>query len=197
MNDDGPHEPSDPLPTRPPLIHLDRDRNGQLIVLPAPATGSARPPFRPFALPRLPLSLHCWMTGLGAEFQRRYEGRCVAMLLVLDCRDGRWVRPVIPAQTCGREGSAWTMDLGDEPLGPDQHVGGSFQVRQARDVVDATATVPLFDGLHVVETLRGRETMAYLFHRASDETICVPADDAMVDDWAEAMAEAAPRMTLR
>jgi hypothetical protein len=186
-------ESPDPLPLKAPqTIRLVRNEQGDLMVTP---TNLSDAPFQPFEFPCLPMSLHCWLTGLGAEFRGRHD-RCLAALLVLHCQTQRWVSPVIPAQTCGREGSAWTLDLGDQTLAENHRVAGSFQMRQARDLLEAVETVPQIDGLHIVQTLQGQKSFAYCFLHADGETGILPADKALADDWAEALAEAAPRMTL-
>lgn len=179
---------------RPELIRLVRNAQGELLVTPA---DSAQPSvsFDPFILPRIPLSLHCWLTGFGNEFRRRHD-RCVAALFVLDCRSHGWITPVIPSQTCGRDGAAWTLDLGGHRLPSHHRIGGSFQMRVARDVMEAIETVPDFDGFHIVQTLVAQKSMAYCFLHASGETGVLPAEEAMEDDWAKALAEALWRMTL-
>jgi hypothetical protein len=177
---------------RPRLIRLDRNQQGDLIVLPAETTTSV---FLPFIFPRFPLSLHCWLTGLGAEFRRRHD-RCLAALLVLDCNDQRWIPPLIPCQTCGGDGAAWTLELGEQSLATHHRIGGSFQMRQAADLMDAAQTVPSFDGLHVVQTLKEQQTTAYCFLYSDGEAGVLPAEQAFVDDWAEALSEAAGRMSI-
>lgn len=186
---------------RPPLIRLVRDQGGNLVVTPAEPeealpTPSPPPPFQPFRFPRLPLSLHCWLTGLGAEFQRRHA-RCLAALLILHHREARWVRPVLPAQVCGERGASWTLDLGEHRPAAHHCIGGSFQVRTAiDDVFEAAETVPPLDGLHVVQNLKGQTSMAYCFLRAEGVTSVLPAGEAMEDDWDTILAAAGSRMTL-
>jgi hypothetical protein len=192
---DEPRGASDPNHLeRPGLIRLARSESGGLLVTSPDAAGPTAP-FPSFPFPRLPLSLHCWLTGLGAEFRRRH-GRCVAALLVLDCLEARWVPPVLPSQTCGQEGSAWTLDLGGQTLPTHHHIGGSFQMRAATDVMEAAETVPQFDGLHIVQTLQEHASMAYCFLHSQGETAVLPAEEALEDDWAAALAQAAPRMSL-
>src|SRR4051812_29103773 len=109
--------------------------------------------FEPFALPPIPLSMHCWLAGLGAEFRRRHR-RCIAALLVLDCAQRRWLPPVLPSQACREEGASWTLDVGDVgPLPPNRRFAGSFQMRVGRDMTDAVSGVPQLDGVHVVQTV--------------------------------------------
>jgi hypothetical protein len=179
---------------RPGLIRLQRNERGDLLVTSADATGQMAA-FPTFPFPGLPLSLHCWLTGLGSEFRRRH-GRCVAALLVLDCAEARWVSPVLPSQTCGQEGSAWTLDLGGQTLMSGHRIGGSFQMRAASDVMEAAETVPQFDGLHIVQTLQEHASMAYCFLHSQGEIAVLPAEEALEDDWAAALAQAALRMSL-
>jgi hypothetical protein len=179
---------------RPGLIRLQRSERGDLLVN-SPDVADPPTAFPSFPFPRLPLSLHCWLTGLGAEFRRRH-GRCVAALLVLDCHEARWVSPVLPSQTCGQEGSAWTLDLGGQTLLSGHRIGGSFQMRAAGDVMEAAETVPRFDGLHIVQTLQEHTSMAYCFLHSQGEIAVLPAEEALEDDWAAALAQAAPRMSL-
>lgn len=187
-----PSDASDPShPSRARLIRLARGDRDELLVTPFDPSV----PFVRFEFPRLPLSLHCWLTGLGSEFRRR-RGRCLAALLVLDCRGGRWVQPVVPAQSCGADGSAWTLDCGDQELSPDDRIAGSFQMRVARDLTEAMATVPPFDGLHIVQTLQGQRSFAYCFLHAEGEIAILPVEGAMEDDWAIALDEAAAWMTF-
>ena len=178
----------------PPLIQLQREGQGELIVAGVDGDGPILP-FIPFRFPALPLSLHCWLTGLGGEFRRRHD-RCLVALLVLHYGDERWVRPIIPAQICGADGAAWTLDLGEQVLGSHHCIGGSFQVRTAVDVMDAVQTVPQLDGLHIVQTLRGQVSMAYCFLHAEGQTSVLSLEQAMEDDWAAAFAAAAARMTF-
>src|SRR4051812_30993528 len=175
-----------PPPQTPPphsstssLVRLDLQDDGTLLVT-SPRIASDPAPFRPFTFPLLPLSLHCWLAGLGAEFLGRHQ-RCLAALLVLDCADRRWVRPLLPAQACGPDGACWTLDLGDDgPLSPGRRVAGSFQVRAAADVMDAASSVPHLDGLHVVQAAkaaRDGESVVYCFLHFAGETKVVTPDD--------------------
>ena len=185
--------PSDPSRSpRSRLIHLARNDLGELLATPVDLSA---PSFPPLEFPRLPLSLHCWLTGLGAEFRRRHD-RCLATLLVLDYRMGFWVQPVIPSQSCGEEGSAWTLDWGHQVLPPDHRIAGSFQMRVARDLNEAMETVPQFDGLHIVQTLQGQQSIAYCFLHIDGETSVLPVDQAMEDDWAIALDHAIEWMTF-
>jgi hypothetical protein len=186
------HPPPDPPPIRLPTIRLAPTEAGIPNVLPADPTDV---PFAPFPLPRLPLSLHCWLTGLTAEFRRRH-GRCLAALLMLDCRAGHWAQPVLPAQTCGADGAAWTLDPGGERVPAHHRVGGSFQMRRAADLIDACQTLPALDGLHIVQTLGGNRTLAYCFRHAGGESTVLTPEEALEDDWALALAEAAGRMII-
>jgi hypothetical protein len=181
---------------RPPLIHLALEDPGRFVVTPLAADHER---FASFQLPRLPLSLHCWLAGLGAEFLRRHQ-RCLAALLVLDCHERRWLRPIIPAQACAADGACWTLDLGDEgPLSPGRRIGGSFQVRLAGGVMDAATSVPPYDGLHMVQTAEpardGESAIQYFLHRAG-QTSVVHAEDVTADDWDQALREASSRMTF-
>jgi hypothetical protein len=117
---------------------------------------------------------------------------------MLDCQTRRWVRPLVPAQACGREGACWTLDLGDAPPPPPgrQRVAGSFQTRAARDLFAAAATVPRLDGVHIVQAGGGSEWTIYSFLHLDGETSVVPPDDMMVDDWDQALQEAADRMSF-
>jgi hypothetical protein len=153
--------------------------------------------FDPFPLPPLPLSQHCWQTGLAAEFGRRHR-RCLAALLVLDCRRRRWARPLLPAQACGRDGACWTLDPGGDARRPPPgyRVGGSFQACRAGDLFEAAAAVPPLDGLHVVQADTGRGWAAFAFLRAGGQTTVVPHEHATADDWDQALAEAAGWMTF-
>jgi hypothetical protein len=180
------------------LIRLVRHGEGALLVT-ALAGERADPGFSPFPLPPLPLSQHCWLTGLGAEFLGRHE-RCLAALLVLDCVERRWVRPVLPAQTCGRDGTCWTLDLGDDgPLPVPRRVAGSFQVRAATDVMDAASSVPHLDGLHIVQAAqaaRDGQAVVYCFLHFDGETAVALPESVFADDWEHALREAADRMTF-
>lgn len=173
------------------MIRLQQNANNELLVTPSDSS----PPFEPFMLPSIPLSMHCWLTGLGNEFRKRHN-RCIAALLVLHCKQQRWVSPVIPSQTCSPEGSAWTLDLGPERLPPDHRIAGSFQIRMARDLMEAVDTVPEFDGYHIVQSHFNGRSVAYCFLHYGGETGVLPVQQAMEDDWAMALAEAMPRMLL-
>lgn len=205
MND--PHQ-GDRGPPGLPRVRLVRDGQRRAIVRAATDTGQGDPDagddaasaFDPFPLPPLPLSQHCWLTGFAAEFRRRHQ-RCVAALLILDCRSRRWVRPLVPAQACGRDGACWTLNLGTGPRPPrGGRVAGSFQTRLARGLFEAAATVPPLDGLHVVqaggggEGRGGEDWSVYTFLRLGGQTSVVPPDDLMVDDWDQALAKASGRM---
>lgn len=136
---------ADPVPPVG-LIRLVRNRTNTVHVVPPKRLKPRTPPaFPTFRLPRLPLSLHCWMTGLSGEFLARHH-RCLAALLVLDCQQQRWLPPVLPAQACGSDGASWTLDLGtDAPWPVHRRIGGSFQARRGVDVIDAAGCVPQFD----------------------------------------------------
>lgn len=189
------------VPASLPVVRLIHDEQNRLIVA-APSAVTGRPDpgptFDPFPLPPLPLSLHCWLTGLAAEFHRRHR-RCLAALLLLDCEQRRWVQPLVPAQACGRDGAAWTLDPGNAPR-PHVHrrVAGSFQTRDADDLFDAAGSVPQLDGLHLVQALMGKApiSVVFMFLHAEGETNIVAPDNVMHDDWDEALIEAAGRMTI-
>jgi hypothetical protein len=90
----------------------------------------------------------------------------------------------------------WTLDVGAPGLQPGQYFGGSFQLRVARDVLEAIETVPQLDGLHIVQTIKGHLSIAYCFIHADGETAALPVEMVLEDDWATALADATPRMTL-
>jgi hypothetical protein len=187
-----------PSPPGLRLIRLLRGDDGRLVVAPPQAEAARAGPLRfaPFPLPPLPLSLHSWATALGAEFHRRHQ-RCLAALLMLDCQTRRWVRPLVPAQACGRDGACWTLDLGDTAVPPArQRVAGSFQTRAACDLFDAAATVPRLDGLHIVQAGGGANWTVYAFLHNEGETSVVPPDDMLVDDWDQALLDAADRLNF-
>lgn len=69
-------------------------------------------------------------------------------------------------------------------------------MRQAADLIDAYQTVPSIDGLHIVQTLSRNQTFACCFRHASGETAVLPAEEALEDDWAMALAEASARMII-
>ncbi|HEY2585629.1 MAG TPA: hypothetical protein VGI81_07690 [Tepidisphaeraceae bacterium] len=86
MSRDPLHPPPDPPPIRLPTIRLAHTEAGIPNVLPADPGDCS---FDSFPLPRLPLSLHCWLTGLTASSAAEAAG----------CRSGapsrgqwRWTR---------------------------------------------------------------------------------------------------------
>jgi hypothetical protein len=175
----------------PPTISLRVDEQQRVLVLP----GERATAFKPFPLPSINLSMHLWLASFAVQFMNGH-GRCIAALLLLDTGVQRWLPPVVPRQTCDRDGSAWSLDFGDETtLANTTCVGGSFQTRRFKDANEASGCVPRLDGLHIVRqpTTSGA---ACFFLRYDGQSHIVPPDDLLRDDYEAALTKAASRMTF-
>ena len=190
------YSPDNSIQNRPPLIRLARAKDRLVRVTRPKVRQPGDRPFTPFQMPLFPLSQHRWLGGLGLEFFKR-QHRYLAVLLTLDCEGQRWCRPVIPAQTCGKMGSCWTLDLGKSyPLPPGKRVAGSFQVCRAASIMEAVDAVPILDGLHIVQAMSDDEVNPYFFLRAENHTGVGIPEEIIANDWDLALQEASGRMSF-
>jgi hypothetical protein len=188
-----------------PAVRLVEHGDHWLAVPQGPAAGGT--PYSPFVLPRVPASLVHWLTVGGA---RVWGGRrrCVAALLLVGCRTGRWtVR--LPRQRCGADAACWTAAADDlPPLPDDARVAGTFQTRLANPGDDLADAVPPVHGVHLVQGVgagygiaAGGPAKVWTFVRAGgggggDWPRAVGPDRVIADDWAEAVDEAMPHLRL-
>jgi hypothetical protein len=170
-------------------------RKEQWLVV-APRTDPAAHAFHPFVLPRPPESLVSWLVTGGERVWRRRQ-RCLAALLV-STGSGRWTLR-LPRQRCGPDAACWTASADDLPgLPADLRLAGSYQTRVLGPGGPAADTVPQVDGLHLVQALdptAGRGPL-WAFVRAERLTREVRPDRVIVNEFAEAIDEAAPRLRL-
>jgi hypothetical protein len=189
----------EPQPRALPQVRLVEDEHAVRVHL---ADGSVVAGFRPFGLPAVPQSLTDW-TAIFCERFWADRRRCVAMVLMLDLKTRGWAM-ALPAQRCGRDAACWSTLRADFPQFPDTAVlCGTFQSRVLAAGEDPADAVPPVPGLHFVLSLPGTAEMqpgrVYCFVRtgaAAGSTRLVPADDVILDDWAAALEQALPRLTM-
>src|SRR4051794_1431908 len=199
--------PADPPPPPPtptssralPQVRLVEDGDAVCVQL---AGGAVVAGFRPFGLPPVPQSLTDW-TAIFCERFWAERRRCVAMVLMLDLKTRGWAM-ALPAQRCGRDAACWSTLRADFPQFPETAVlCGAFQSRVLAAGEDPADAVPPVAGLHFVLSLPGtaeaQPGRVYCFVRtdaAAGSTRLVPADDVILDDWATALEQALPRLTM-
>ena len=194
----GPSEPQQPSRALP-QVRLVEDEHAVRVHL---ADGTVVAGFRPFGLPAIPQSLCDWCAIFCERFWAERK-RCVAMVLMLDVRTRGWAM-ALPAQRCGRDAACWSTARADYPQFPETAVlCGTFQSRILAPGEDPADAVPPAAGLHFVLSLPGTAEVqpgrVYCFVRtdaAAGSTRLVPAADVILDDWAAALEQALPRVTL-
>lgn len=163
----------------------------------AAASGETTRPLSPFVLPRIPESLVHWLT-IGGEAVWSRRQRCVAALLVLGIRSGRWTTR-LPSQRCGPDAACWAALRDPLPGLPDDAcLGGSYQTRVIGRGEHPSDTVPAVPGVHLVHCVGqadGRRPL-WTFVRAGETLRPVCPDRIIVNDWADAVDEAMPRLRL-
>jgi hypothetical protein len=175
-------------------IKLERRQDGAFLV----SCVGICDPFvpQPFPMPALALSNALWLNSFANTLWGR-RGRCVALWLILDCRSQRWSPPIIPRQSCGRDGAAWRLDPIDfEDLPSLCRPSGSFQSRLARGPEEAASSVPPLDGLHLVQCVGSNDWELYAFLRAEGLTRYVGREDVIVDDWQQAIDAHGDRLEI-
>lgn len=189
-----------PPPARAlPQVRLVEDEHAVTVHL---AEGSVTAGFRPFGLPPIPQSLTDWLAIFSERFWAE-QHRCVAAVLLLDIQSCGWAM-ALPAQRCGRDAACWSTLRSDFPQFPDTAVlCGTFQSRVLAEGEDPADAVPPIPGLHLVLSLPGTVEVqpgrVYCFVRTdavAGSTRLVPAADVIFDDWAAALEQALPRLTM-
>ena len=138
--------------------------------------------FHPFWFTCMPRSQSCWLQSLAEIFHRTY-GKCIAVLLTLDCETHQWSAPVIPTQRCTRDGTIWVLrneDFADMP--PSRRVVGSCQSGVADGPEDIVARLPPHDGLHLFLRHSNHKWIKYWFLRIQGEVAFVPPTSVLADD---------------
>lgn len=171
-------------PGLPPWqIRLSLNAQNQMIATPAAGNAAGQPPLEPFILPPIALGNVVWLSSLTEAMYARHN-RCMALWLVLNCRNPRWQRPIIPHQRCGTDGAAWRVEEGDlAELPPDCRVGGSFQMRLASGMEEASGSIPPIDGLHFVMGIEPNARTLYLFLRMDQRIECISHEQIVLNDW--------------
>lgn len=175
-------------------IVLRAEAQRQFTVLPAQRADT----FEPFPLPRIPVSLLAWCSTLGGMFRQKHN-RCLACLLTLDPRQRRWTRAIVPSQRCDPRRSVIHVDAAStSELPAGCVVAGSSQSAVLAEPADASALIPTFDGLHVVDDLSADpdDLASHCFVRADGLLFPISAEAVIFDDWVAALRQHADRLTF-
>ncbi len=147
------------------------------------------------ALPKLPLSLVYWMTGLGQLFWIEHR-RCIGLLLMLDLEYRRWTC-LIPTQNCTPQAVQWkttSEDLVDQPS--HLFIAGSFQTTSISGMYDAHALVPAFDGLHLIQQVDREDGGAWSFIHSDGEPALADPSSVLGDDLSDTLRRYTHRLKL-
>ena len=139
--------------------------------------------FRPFKLPRIPLTIVHWASAVGIVF-RRERSACLALTLMLDCEREEWVWPAVPRQRCGRRRTRWSPREVQGSDRPGVWVGGTFQsFAGAGGIFDVSEQAPSFDGVHLVDQYDRKALKAsYIYVRHGGKLTVADPAAFMVDD---------------
>lgn len=175
------------------------DRRGQWLAAPTPgeAGRDLAKTFEPFVLPRLPESLLQWCTIVGDRVWSRRR-RCLAVLLLLCCRSGRWTLR-LPAQRCGSDDACWTVATASIPGLPDDvWLGGTFQTRVIAPSEHPADAIPPVPGMHFMQGVgTSRDAgKVWTFIRMEGPARLVEPSRLVVSDWSVTVDEALPRLRL-
>jgi hypothetical protein len=154
--------------------------------------------FDPVVLPRLPLTLAHWLSAFGEMFWQE-RSACLAVALLLDVTTRRWAA-VPPTQRCGRRRSRWSLraaDFGQEPVW--MRLAGSFATVGSEDLFEAARSVPMFDGLHLIQLQtprKGEERGLAVFLRFEGEARVANPANVVSDDLRDVLRRYASRLRL-
>jgi len=153
-----------------------------------PQTLTDPPAFESFVLPPFPLSQDAWLSELGALFHRKYH-RCLALHLMLDCQNQRWVEPIIATQRCGLTSPIWSVlerDLIHLP--PSTHIGGSFQTGLANSIDEVKSRIPPYDGIHCFFKIEHHHFTKFWLIRVIDQLDVIAPEFIVFNDWLQLIA---------
>jgi hypothetical protein len=153
--------------------------------------------FEPFSLPQISQSLTDWCAFTTMRFWHDHQ-RALALLLLLDLPSRQWAA-AIPAQHCSKHASCWSAAKADFPQFPPNSVlAGSYQSRILCSGEEPSDCPPPHDGLHFVQMLdsHSQAQVIWSFIRAQNQTRSVDGSSVILDDWAAAIDQAMPRLTL-
>lgn len=162
------------------------------IAVPLPAAADS---FHPFVLPRIPQSLLDWLTIGAARAWGRHQ-RCIATLLLIDCRTGRWTIR-LPWQRCGTHAACWNSRRDGIPgLSPNHRVSGTFQVLDVASGEDPLMLLPSADGVHLILHAGTFWRIGSFYVCAAGKAQLVRAEHVIVNDYQSACDTAMPRLRL-
>ncbi len=170
--------------------------HGQQVPVVYPEDPNAQEPtFKPFCLPEFPLSQFIWLTGLTEYFQT-HRHRGLAVLLLVDTSTGCWRSPALPSQRCSCDGASFRLDSSQLARLPSHlRVAGSLLLATVNSPEEAAASVPGFDGLHLVFGM-GQPSAKYSFLRVRQGLYPRNAPSVIYDDWKRYFEQCADRLVL-